>query len=161
MKRTASIVTALLLVSFAVPALAGDYGKCEKSAEACLHEYSAKLKNKGWVGIEMEKTEDHAMQVVRVVPDSPAEKAGFQGGDVLAGFNGIAYSKENKAALKKASAKMQPGKTVTYTVHRGDEKVDLQVELATIPETVMAQWIGQHMLTAHLDQSDEEAKGGP
>ena len=55
---------------------------------------------------------------------------------------------------------MTPGKTVTYTVVRNGSEKDLKVELGSIPETVMAQWIGQHMLTAHVDPSEDQAAGG-
>ena len=160
MKRTISIAAALLLLVAAIPAMAGDHQKCDQPAEACLKAYTESLQNRGWVGIEMDTNEDGTMQIVRVVPDSPAEAAGFEAGDVLASFNGVAYKEENKQALKEATKTMTPGKTVTYTVVRNGSEQDLKVELGTIPETVMAQWIGQHMLTAHVDHSEDQAAGG-
>ncbi|MGB5162546.1 MAG: PDZ domain-containing protein [Thermoanaerobaculia bacterium] len=160
MKRTISTVAALLLLVAAIPAMAGDHQKCDQPAEACLKAYTESLQNRGWVGIEMDTNEDGSMKIVRVVPDSPAEAAGFEAGDVLASFNGLAYKDENKQALKEATKSMTPGKTVTYTVVRNGSEQDLKVELGSIPETVMAQWIGQHMLTAHVDPSEDQSAGG-
>lgn len=160
MKTAASVSAALLLLVSAIPAMAGDHQKCDQPAEACLKAYTESLQNRGWVGIEMDTNEDGTMQIVRVVPDSPAESAGFKAGDVLASFNGVAYKDDNKQALKEATKTMTPGKTVTYTVVRNGSEKDLKVELGTIPETVMAQWIGQHMLTAHVDQSEDQASEG-
>ena len=160
MKRAISAAAALLLVVAAIPAMAGDHKQCDQPAEACLKAYSESLQGRGWVGIEMDTNADGTTQIVRVVPDSPAAAAGFEAGDVLASFNGVAYKEENKQALKEATKTMTPGKTVTYTVVRNGSQQDLKVELGTIPETVMAQWIGQHMLTAHVDHSEDQAAGG-
>jgi S1-C subfamily serine protease len=160
MKRAVPVAAALLLLAAAVPAIAGDYKKCDQPAEACVKAYAEKLHNRGWVGIEMDTNENGTMLIVRVVPDSPAEAAGFEAGDVLASFNGVAYKEENKQALQEASKTMQPGKTVTYTIVRNGSRMDLEVELGSIPETVMAQWIGQHMLMAHLDEPEDEASEG-
>ena len=160
MKRAVSAAAALLLLVTAIPAMAGDHQKCDQPAEACLNAYAQSLQGRGWVGIEMDTTDEGHMVILRVVPDSPAESAGFLAGDVLASFNGVAYKDENKQALKEATKAMTPGKTVTYTVVRDGSRKDLKVELGTIPETVMAQWIGQHMLTAHVDPSGDQASGG-
>ncbi len=160
MKRPIPVAAALLLLAAAVPAIAGDYKKCDQPAEACVKAYAEKLHSRGWVGIEMDTNEDGTMLIVRVVPDSPAEAAGFEAGDVLASFNGVAYKEENKQALQEASKTMQPGKTVTYAIVRNGSRMDLEVELGSIPETVMAQWIGQHMLMAHLDEPEDEVSEG-
>lgn len=160
MKRAAFLAATLLVLVAAIPVMAGDHKKCDQPADACLQAYTESLQNRGWVGIEMDTDESGHMKIVRVVPDSPAETAGFKAGDVLASFNGVAYKEENKKALKEATKAMTPGKTVTYTVIRNGSKKNLEVELGSIPETVMAQWIGQHMLTAHVDHSEDQAAGG-
>jgi hypothetical protein len=58
MKRALSAAAALLLLVSAVPAMAGDHQKCDQPAEACLNAYAQKLEGRGWVGIEMDTTED-------------------------------------------------------------------------------------------------------
>ena len=86
------------------------------------------------------------MTITRVEPGSPAEAAGLKEGDVLTALNGIRFSEENKEAMKGAQAKMTVGATVTYTVDRAGRNMDLDVTLGSIPDTVMAKWIGRHML---------------
>lgn len=90
-----------------------------------------------------------AAQITAVVPDSPAEAAGFQAGDVLVALNGIALSEENHEALKKAKRSFAPARSVTYTVKRAGAKQQLAVTLGHVPAKVMAEWIGQHMLEHH------------
>ena len=48
--------------------------------------------------------------------------------------------------MKDAQKKMTVGATVTYTVERHGSPMDIDVELGRIPETVMAKWIGRHMI---------------
>jgi len=158
MKKLLTVAFALAFLAAALPVQAGDY-KCSEDAQTCLTSMAEHLKKKGWVGIEMDVNEETGlMTIVRVVAESPAEAAGFQKGDQMVAFNGLAYGEENKAALKEAYGQMIPGNTVTYTVKRVGEKVDLKVHLAAIPETVMAQWVGQHMLEHHAPAVQEEEK---
>ena len=87
MKRAAFLAAALLVLATAIPVMAGDHKKCDQPAEACLQAYAESLQGRGWVGIEMDTDESGHTKIVRVVPDSPAESAGFEAGDVLASFN--------------------------------------------------------------------------
>jgi predicted metalloprotease with PDZ domain len=150
------LVAALMLPAFAggkdcekkaSVVAAGKKGGCEGSTQDCLNAMTAKLQKKGWVGIEYDKDEaTHTMTVTRVVPDSPAEAAGFRKGDVLVAVNGVSFEDENKDKLHQVKKVMVPGGEITYTVKRAGGKKDLDVTLAKVPEDVMAQWIGNHML---------------
>jgi S1-C subfamily serine protease len=116
------------------------------------------FKNRGWVGIEMDdKGGMDKMVVTKVIEGSPAEKAGFKPGDTLVAVNGVAFSEDNKKALKDIQYSMKPGADFTYTVTRKGSKVDLNVELGTLPDNVMAQWIGGHMMDhAELQVASKE-----
>jgi len=75
--------------------------------QECLDAMVAKLKTNGWMGIELEIDETTSqMTIKRVVPGSPAEKAGFQPGDVLVALNGIRFGKENEEEEEKVGAPM-------------------------------------------------------
>jgi C-terminal processing protease CtpA/Prc len=143
---------ALLVLAPAV--MAGhDHYKCTKSTQDCLNEMSASLKTSGWVGIELDKSEDGQMLVKRVVAGSPAEQAGFREGDVLVALQGLKFDDDsNKEALKAAKKAMAPGKQVTYTVQRAGAEKKLTATLAAVPQEVLAQWIGNHMM-AHADNT--------
>jgi serine protease Do len=97
------------------------------------------------------------MVITKVIEDSPAEKAGFKVGDTLAAVNGVAFSESNQKQLKDIQYSMKPGADFTYTVSRKGSRVDLEVELGQLPEDVLAQWIGGHMLDhAELQMASKE-----
>ena len=152
-RRIAALLPAALLVLAPVAFAGHDHYKCTKSTQECLNEMSASLKNSGWVGIELDKNEDGKMLVKKVVPGSPAAQAGFSEGDVLVALQGIKFGDEaNTEALKAAKKAMAPGKQVTYTVQRAGSEKKLTATLAPVPQDVLAQWIGNHMM-AHADNT--------
>ena len=85
---------------------------------------------------------------------SPAEKAGFQKGDVLVAFNGIALTDENKEALKKAKMQNAVGKQVTYTISRAGSERQIAATLAKVPEEVLAEWEKEYDRTVAVAQTD-------
>jgi predicted metalloprotease with PDZ domain len=111
----------------------------------------SKLKERGWVGIEMDE-EDGKLAIPRVEGESPAAEAGLRQGDVLVAMNGIEFKDENQEKLYEAKKAMRVGKTVAYTVdrqgccHIKGGKSDVEVTLASIPEEVVAKWVGGHMM---------------
>jgi C-terminal processing protease CtpA/Prc len=140
-----TFVALCLVALVAVPLMAGDGKKCSHSTQECLDYMAKKMADRGWVGIEYD---EEKMAVSKVIAESPAEAAGFKKGDVMVAINGIAMKDENSAKLKKVS--WQPGDQVTYTVVRSGTKKDLNVTLGKLPETVLAQWVGNHMVKDHV-----------
>ncbi|MFN7972714.1 MAG: PDZ domain-containing protein [Acidobacteriota bacterium] len=146
--RTFPIVLALL--ASGLPALAGGKEcaasqhamKCDMSAEECLKHMSTYFKDHGWAGLELDVDATGALTVLRVVPDSPAAAAGIKPGDVLKSINDVAFDNE----AEKAKIDMTPGSRVTYTVARDGQDQRIDVTLAKAPESVVAEWIGTHML---------------
>ena len=159
MRRHAAIPLVLLALALAPPAI-GDAGgekgaeksaektyKCPHTTQECLDMMVAEYKSRGWVGILLDMDQATGRLVVqKVLPDSPAKKAGLMEGDVLTSVNGVKYADKNDEALRKVKTEMKPGNTLTYTVLRSGSEITLKVTLAAWPEEVMAQQIGQHML---------------
>lgn len=144
-----------LAAALAVPLAAGEKGKkCEMDTQACLAKMAAALKDRGWVGIEMDDGSGR-LTLTRVVPGSPAEAAGLRAGDVLVALNGVAFGKENEAKVKAAYKAMTPGAKITYTVQREGKDREVEVALGKLPPEVMAQWVGAHMLEGHLQAADK------
>ena len=140
----------VLVVLVAVPLIAGDEQRCKASTQDCLNYMHANLEHRGWVGIEYDEEND---KVLRVIEGSPAEKAGFRKGDVMVAMNGVDISEENADALKKMKyEQMKPGNKVTYTVARAGMKKNIEVTLAAVPDEIIAQWVGKHMLEAHAEE---------
>jgi C-terminal processing protease CtpA/Prc len=139
----------VLGLTVAAPLVAGDQPRCKASTQDCLNYMTSHLKSRGWVGIEYDE-EYH--KVLRVIEGSPAEQAGFRKGDVIVAISGVDVTEDNSDELKKIQyEQMKPGNQMTYTVARAGMRKNLTVTLAAVPEDVMAQWIGRHMLEAHAE----------
>lgn len=160
MKKTPWILLTALVLTLGTTALAGHgHGKaahdkkaergCDKGTEDCLNSMAAHLKEKGWVGIETEAADGGFYRVAKVVEGSPAAYAKLQSGDVLVALNGVELTKANKAELKKIKKSLAPGSKVKYTVVRNGSKQKVAVTLGNVPDDVIAQWVGEHMIDQH------------
>ncbi len=148
----------LMILGVAGAGLALDATKCSASTQDCLNMMAKNFESRGWVGIEMEDDGGvDKMVVTKVIDGSPAQKAGFKIGDVMVAVNGVAFSDENEKQLKDVQHAMKQGADFTYTVSRYGSKVELDVELGSIPDDVRAQWVGKHMLD-HADYQVAVAK---
>lgn len=147
MKRVVGASAMVMMMVMAAPAFAGDGSGCTASTQDCLNHMAKNLENRGWVGIEMDdKGGVDKMVITKVIDGSPADNAGFKVGDTLVAVNGVRFAEDNQKQIKDIQYSMTPGADFTYTVARKGSKVDLEVELGRIPENVMAQWIGGHMM---------------
>jgi hypothetical protein len=81
-------------------------------------------------------------------------------GDELVSFDGIAYTAENREAIYQRFTAHRPGDELVIVVRRDGRELALPVTLAPVPESVMAQWIGQHVMTHHLHPEGETAESG-
>jgi C-terminal processing protease CtpA/Prc len=147
MRKTVSLLALALTLAVSAASFAGGE-QCDKEA----HARKAKLAAHGWLGIETDHAAGAAAAptVVKVYPGSPAEKAGFQTGDVLLALNGVALDGKNVAKVKEAKAGCAVGKSVTYTIQRGTARQTLTATLAPVPEDILAKW-------AAMDEKDEAA----
>jgi predicted metalloprotease with PDZ domain len=155
MKRVMWLLVSALTLSLAAPAFAGDY-KCTKSTQECLDYMVKSLKDRGWIGVEVDN-ETGQLMIAKVMADSPAKEVGLQKGDVLMAVNGVAYSEENNEKLAELKKAMMPGKTFTFTfLKAGKSEKDIDITLDKLPDDVLAQWIGKHMLEhAGAEQAEE------
>ncbi|HZN55300.1 MAG TPA: PDZ domain-containing protein [Candidatus Polarisedimenticolaceae bacterium] len=157
--RSSLLIAPLAMFALAAPALAGG-AECEKAAknaayaashkgctaskEDCL-KHMAEARNNGWLGIEYDHTEDGTTVVKSVVKGSPAEKAGFQSGDVLYAVNGVQFNDANMAQVKAVWKSLKPGSTVNYTVKRSGAPTDLTATLGRMPDAVYDTMVAEHM----------------
>jgi C-terminal processing protease CtpA/Prc len=156
------IIACLAIVAASTPAFAGEGKKCTASTQECLDYMATKMKDSGWIGIELEVEPGSPMEVLKVVPGSPAEAGGMRPGDILLAMNGLEFNEANQEALQKARAESKPGLSVTYTVGRAGQNHDLTLTMAAMPADVLARYIGQHMMEhASTALSDEKAEATP
>lgn len=159
MRRSLILVVPLAMFAFGAPALAGgaecakaaknaayaaSHKGCTASKEECL-KHMAEARNNGWLGIQYDATEDGTTVVKEVVKGSPAEKAGFQAGDVLYALNGVEMNEANSAQIKATWKSLKPGSTVTYTVKRAGASKSLTPTLGTMPEEIYQAMVAEHM----------------
>jgi S1-C subfamily serine protease len=79
--------------------------------------------------------------IVEVMPDSPAEEAGLQEGDVIVALDGQELDAENN--LADLIAQYEPGDTVTLEIERPDEEsFEVTVELGEHPDKEGAAYLG-------------------
>ena len=160
--RHALLLAPLAMFALAAPALAGgaecqkaaqtaqmDHKHCTASKEECM-KYMQEARTHGWLGIDYDKTEDGNMVIGKVLPGSPAAKAGFEKGDVLTALNGIQFTEANKDKLAAARKDLWPGSNVTYSVKRNGVSKDVTATLGKMPDDVYQAMVTEHM-KEHVD----------
>jgi C-terminal processing protease CtpA/Prc len=83
----------------------------------------------------MDLTNEKGVVITEIAPDSPAEKAGLEHGDVITAINGKAVSEPED--LRAAIAKAGPGKTIRLSVLREKEKKELTAKVGEAPFPVI------------------------
>ena len=68
--------------------------------------------------------------VISIIPDSGAEKAGLQSGDLITAINGVIII----TPLDFQKIDLKPGETVTVTVQRNGQQLQLPVEIMPSPD---------------------------
>ena len=145
MKKT--LILAVLVALVATGAVWAGHGheKCTAGTQECLNMMAKNLKQKGLVGVEGEW--DEAIGGYRIdsfVEGANAKQSGIHAGDVMIAVNGIALN--DKEASYADRQNRGPGKTAKITVLRGEEKVNVKVELVGMTEEQIARAVGGHML---------------
>jgi S1-C subfamily serine protease len=152
-KGFALAVAVLFVATFGTGvALAGGEKCAEQHTQASYEEMAKKYAKKGYLGIETEKVGEGRYAVTTIAAGSPAEKAGFQKGDVLLALNGARFGEDNKEAVMKAKSALGPGKAATYTVSRAGAEKQLTATLSEVPREVLAKWVGEHVIDHTGDQ---------
>ncbi len=162
MKKWITTSTALMLLVPLGLLAVEERQKCEAEADVCLRDMAQQIRKKGWVGIRFDYEEEGGrVTLSRVFEDSPAEAAGLQVGDVLLELNGEAYTHDNEQKLREIYYGMKPGDTLSYTIERAGKRMNIEVELGRIPDALIAQWIGMHLLEDHVEVEEEEVAEKP
>lgn len=147
MNRTIRAASAALVALAFAASFAGDGKPCTASKEECQKHFTS-MKAQGWSGIEADSS-DKGLVVTKVAPGSPAEAAGLKAGDVLLGFNGVAYKEGNWDRIQALRAATHAGDRGVYTVKRGRQLQNFDVKFTAIPEGVYTALVNAHMSAEH------------
>jgi S1-C subfamily serine protease len=151
---TRMVTTLSLALFLALSSMAAAGGEnCDKAHAAKAKTAMEEKAKHGWLGLDVEKSAAGYV-VNKVAAGSPAEQAGFQKGDVLVAFNGIAMTDANKEALKKAKMQTAVGKQVTYTISRAGSERQIAAILGKVPEEVLAEWKKEYDTSVAVAQTD-------
>jgi len=84
--------------------------------------------SKAWLGVLVNSTEDgQGIRIDRILPDSPADKAGLRQGDILMQFDGQPI--RSVGAFIRNVDDARPQQEITLQVQRGDQKMQKKVML--------------------------------
>ncbi len=149
MKKTLTVlITALALGAGPAAAADDQHKKCSEEATVCIREMVAKLRQRGWIGIEWDR-HDGRPKITHVVAGSPAESAGVRVGDVVMAFNDVSTSEAEEVMWAEMKRSLVPGKVITMSVVRDGAARDLEVTLIAVPDHIIAQWVGKHVMEHH------------
>ncbi len=137
------VVLVLLLLMPAVAAHAAQ-PKCPLDPETCLEQF-ALMKERPWLGVELHVDSLGHRAVTRVLPGSPAQRAGVKVGDELLGVDG-----KPPAEWFAGKAGWKTGDTKDVAVLRGGREKSLRMPCEAIPDELFARIVGEHMLEGHL-----------
>ena len=157
MKRLAQIALPVAALLIAGSALAGGkecekaqgaknvaHAKCTMSAEECK-KMMAESRSHGWIGLQVDQSDEGVLTVKSVYTGSPAEAAGFKAGDVLVALNGIELKEANHDKIKAAKSGLWPGSTVSYTIRRAGSEQTIAAKLVPMPDQVYTAMVEEHM----------------
>ncbi len=96
--------------------------------------------------------------IIEVIPDSPAERAGLEVGDMIEAIDG--QDVENSEEIVEAVTNKRPGDEISITVQRGDESLDFTATLDEHPEVEelahLGVYIGSLSLHREFNLFEEE-----
>ena len=144
MKHFSLFLAIVAVLGFTAAAHAGE-GHCTATTQDCLDKMAQHYASYGWAGLDGEYDDEHGTFTVKSVT-GPAADAGVMVGDVVFGINGMKFAKMSDEDWKASQAERTPGATANYLIKRGGEKQEIAIVLARMPEELVAQKLGKHMM---------------
>ncbi len=88
-------------------------------------------KNQLRQGQGLDLQDEEGVLIVRVMPNSPAQKAGIQSGDIIESIEGIEVTESSQ--VQRQVALREVGSDLTLNIIRNGESVDIPVQLGVLP----------------------------
>ncbi|MHB8095655.1 MAG: PDZ domain-containing protein [Candidatus Aminicenantales bacterium] len=87
---------------------------------------------RGWIGLTIAQNDEGSIEVIGIEPESPAEQAKIEEGDVILAFGGKELT--NSQALAAEIRGRKPGEDVALKIERAGKPMDIKVKLGVYPE---------------------------
>lgn len=144
----AAALLAALVVS-SVPAQSAE-PKCPLPLHECLERYSH-MRERPWLGawLEVVDSTSDVRRIERVFPGSPAERAGLKPGDRLQTIGG-----QPPRTFFAGKAGWKTGDQVALGVLRDGRVLEAKWTFAPIPDDVLAELLGAHVVASHMAYGD-------
>ena len=88
-------------------------------------------KNQLRQGQGLDLQDEEGVLIVRVMPNSPAQKAGIKSGDIIESIEGIEVTESSQ--VQRQVALREVGSDLTLNIIRNGESVDIPVQLGVLP----------------------------
>lgn len=125
--RVVALATALtLLIAGAAYAVISNTGQTNKPQPAAVNSGT-----EPWVGVELANAPIRGALVAKVLPGSPAQKAGIHPGDLITQLD--TQPIESSATFVAAISGLQPGDSVDLELQRGASQATVHVQLGSHP----------------------------
>lgn len=146
------VLAAALLAALLVPSapVRAAEPKCPLPLHECLTRYS-RMRERPWLGAwtEMVDTTTDVRLIERVYPGGPADKAGLRPGDHLRTIGG-----RPPKTFFTGRAGWKTGDQVALGVERDGKAIEVQWTFAPIPDEVLAEMLGAHVVAGHMAYGD-------
>jgi predicted metalloprotease with PDZ domain len=142
-------ISRLIFVALVAAAtLSADEPRCGGAARECEQKIRQMLSGRRYLGATIEDR-NPGLVIKSIEPDSPAERAGLQGGDRLIAVNGNKLTTASLREFKQilASARETGGLFIIIARGRRYTKVDARLEPYT--KDVVAKIVAAHMAQSH------------
>lgn len=113
--------------------------------------------NRTILGTELQaENEDGGVPISKIIPFSPAEKAGLKAGDIISGLN--KKPTKTRENLISQVSKMKPGTKVTISVLRGKDEKEFEVTLGRLGDMLRRQQRNQQRPNNQRPKTDDQEK---
>lgn len=155
MRPMRHVLAAVLAVTFLGAPARAEEPQCPLPLGQCLELYSH-MRERPWLGVWIEADSTTGVRSVRrVLPGSPAGRAGVRPGDVLESIGG-----RTPKDFFATRAGWKNGDRSDLAVRRDGREVKLRLSLETIPDEALAELVGAHVLAGHMAYGDFGAAHG-
>lgn len=149
MNRRTLRILSIFLCLFATVLAAGDKEQCSATATECEKQIRQILAGKRYLGLHVIEVSGLGLLIKSVVPNSPAERAGFAEGDRVIAVNERWTTHASPRDFKQMLADTREEGKVRIVVLRGGNHKRIEVRMEPYSKAQIDKIIASHMAQSH------------